>query len=713
MKGELPHMKYLFEPRSVAIIGASHHKNKIGYRITENIVHSKYPGKIYPVNPKGGKVLGLPVYRSLDEIDDQIDLVCIAIPAKCTFDAVKDCARKRTKFLVIITSGFSEIGNIEEERKIATYAHEHGMRILGPNIFGIYSSMAPINATFGPKEVEAGNVAIITQSGALGIAMFGKTKTENIGLSATVSVGNKSDIDEADLLEYLASHEDTKVILMYIEGIKKGEKFIHRLKKSTKKKPLIVLKSGRSERGAIAAASHTGSLAGVDEIFSDIMKQCGVLRAESIQEALDWCKFFSNSPTPRGENTVILTNGGGLGVMAADACKKYGVNLYDEVQSLKKVFSDVVPEFGSVKNPVDLTGQATSEDYERALNAALKNEDIHSVICLACESAVFDVNKLSRAIEKMFSQNKLVKPIVFSFLGGAKIENSIHHLRIRGIPIFSDVYQAVSCFGAMYINYRNMNYEEEMLEEIEELEIDTRTIEGIIKKVRQDKRQFLLSYEAKDIMQTAGIQMPKSYIARSIGQAVMYAEKIGCPVAMKVVSRDILHKSDVGGVALDLENREEVIDAYQAIIHNCREHKPECTLEGVEVSEMVESGTEIIIGARRDKVFGPIVMFGLGGIYVEVMRDVSFRALPLNKRELRSMIKEIKSYPLLLGVRGEKRKDIDSVVNTIIKLAAALQKCRSISDIEINPLMVYEQWKGVKAVDVRILISNGRGEVNA
>ncbi len=705
MVNNKPNIKYLFKPRSVAIIGASQSKNKIGYQIVENIKCSKYPGKVYPINPKGGKVLGFKIYKSMREINGNVDLACIAIPAKYTFEAVKTCAEKNVKFLIIITSGFSEIGNIEEERKIVNYAHIHGMQVLGPNIFGIYSSMAPINASFGPSEVISGNVALITQSGAIGVAMFGKTKSENIGLSTVISVGNKSDIDEADLLEYLILHKETKVILMYIEGIKHGDKLVSVLKKTTVKKPVIVIKSGSSKRGALAAASHTGSLAGADEIFSDIMEQCGVLRAESIEEALIWCKFLSNTPTPRGENAIIITNGGGIGVMAADACEKYGVNLYDDINILKKSFSNVVPEFGSLKNPIDLTGPATLSDYENALNIAIKKRDIHSIICLGCETAGFEVEKFPKLIDKIYSKNKSTKPMIFSFLGGIGIEKSISDLRHQGIPIFSDVYSAVSCFGAMYFNYHNLKSQEIIEKNSDEVNIDIKVINDIVKNVLKENRQFLLSHEASAVMKATEMQMPQSYISRNINEAVKYANKIGYPVVMKIVSKDIIHKSDAGGVALDLENENEVLDAYQAIMHNCRRYKPDVKITGVEIAEMIPKGTETIVGARRDKSFGPIVMFGLGGIYVEVMKDVSFRAVPITKREAMSMIKEIKSYPLLLGVRGEGRKDINSIIDTIIRLSKVILECDSISDIEVNPLVVYEENKGVKAVDARILLS--------
>ncbi|MBN1217496.1 MAG: acetate--CoA ligase family protein [Anaerolineae bacterium] len=694
----------LFEPRTVAVIGASSNPNKIGYTIVKNIVQGGYSGHVYPVNPKGGKILELPIYQTIDEIEGEIDVATIAIPAPFVFDVVKACAAKGVKYLSIITSGFSEVGNTEEEKQIVTYAREHGMGVLGPNIFGIYSAAVSLDATFGPGKIMAGNVAIITQSGALGIAMIGKTATEKIGLSAIVSVGNKADVDEADLLDYLTYHDGTKVILMYIEGIKQGEKFIKALKEATQKKPVVVIKSGRSKRGAVAAASHTGSLAGTDEIFDAIMRQCGVLRAESLDDAFSWAKFLADTPMPDGENTVIVTNGGGIGVMATDACEKYNVKLYDDLHTLKQIFSPVTPDFGSTKNPVDITGQAAPNDYNSALGAGLKNNEISSMIALYCETAVFDADSLSRMIKTNYANYQAgQKPIVFSILGGEAVENSITTLRKEGVPIFADVYEAVSCLGAAY---KWRSYLQDYTEEVDTTAMDINAIEQIAQNALQDGRTFLLADEAQQLMAVAGLPMPQSHVAHSLDEAVRLAEKIGYPVVMKVVSRDILHKSDAGGVALDLDNKEEIIDAYQAIIQNCRAYNPQAVIQGIEVSEMVKSGTEVILGARKDGAFGPIVMFGLGGIYVEVMKDVAFRAAPLNRSEIVSMIKEIKSYPLLLGVRGEARKDIESIIDTLVKLATLIRQSKSITDIEINPLMVYEQGDGTKAVDVRVLVSN-------
>jgi acetyltransferase len=695
-------IKYLFEPRAVAVIGASSHKGKIGYKIVENIVNSGYNGKVYPVNPKGGKVLGWPIYKALEDIKGPIDVATIVIPAQFVFEAVKSCAVKQVKFLSIISSGFSEIGNSEEEKKITDFALAHGMRLLGPNIFGFYSASGSINATFGPADIRPGNVAIITQSGALGIAMIGKTAVENIGLSAIISVGNKADLDEADLLEYLLTHKATTVIMMYIEGVKAGHKLISALKKTTAKKPVVVVKSGRSKRGAVAAASHTGSLAGADDVFDDIMKQCNVLRAESIKEALEWCKFFSNTALPSGDNTLIVTNGGGIGVMATDACEKYGVKLYDNYNALKKQFSGVIPSFGSAKNPIDLTGQAESTHYKTAFDTSRKSKDIDAVISLYCETAVFDIQNFAPLIEKTYKQYKSAgKPIIFCLVGGAPVEDCVRALRQKDIPAFNDPYEAVACLGALYFYHNNLKNKSEL---VPLPGIDQQVMREIIDTARAQKRRFLLANEGQRIISAAGVPVPGSHIARSIEEAVQYAEQIKYPVVLKVVSRDILHKSDAGGIALDLSNKDEVVQGYEAILHNCLAYNPNAVIDGIEVTEMVQPGTELIIGARRDPSFGPVVMFGLGGIYVEVMKDIAFRALPLNRNDLDAMIKEIKSYPLLLGVRGEAKKDIDGVTATIAKVGGIIMQSTDISDIEINPLVVYEA--GVKAVDVRILLAD-------
>ncbi|MFW9853439.1 MAG: acetate--CoA ligase family protein [Candidatus Thorarchaeota archaeon] len=705
---ESPPIKFLFEPRSVAIIGASANPKKIGYQVLDNINYSGYRGRVYPINPKGGEILGYGVYKRIEEVEGDVDLAVICIPAKYVYNAVQSCATKKVKFLSIITSGFSEVGKLDEEREIVDLAKRNGMRIQGPNIFGIYSAKSPINATFGTKDINPGNVAIVTQSGALGVALIGKTKTEGIGLSSIVSVGNKSDIDEADLIEYLIDDVLTRVIVLYIEGIKRGEKLVQIVRKATRKKPIIVIKSGRSVRGAMAAASHTGSLAGADNVFTDIMKQVGALRAISVQEALNWAKVLAiQEDLPIGEQTVIVTNGGGIGVLATDACELYGVTLYDDQEVLRKIFRPVTPSFGSTKNPVDITGGASNQDYEDAIQAALDSKEIHSVICLGCETASFDCNQLSAVVEKKFLISTPKKPLIFSFFGGGEFEGGLIGFKAKGVPIFPDVYEAVSCLGALYSNYRTRIFADELpTTGMPEVQVDIDKINEIINAVRRENRTFLLANEALEVCRAARIPAPQSRIAKNLEEVIKYAEEIGYPVVMKIVSKDIIHKSDAGGVALNLENRDEVIDAYEAIINSTKKYSPDAVITGVEVVTMInmEEAIETIIGARIDNSFGPTVMFGLGGIYVEILKDVAFRAAPLTRGDASDMVRQIKAYPLLMGVRGEERRDIEGCIDIIMRLAKVILSCPDISDIEINPVLAFEQKRGVLAIDTRILL---------
>ena len=701
-------IKSLFEPKNVAIVGASNVEGKIGHTILHNIVSGGYKGNLFPVNPKGGTIMGVPVYKDIRDITEAIDLVTVVVPAPFVLETVESCAKQKVKHIQIITSGFSEIGNIELEKKIVNVARSNGMRILGPNIFGLYSAAASMNATFSASKIKSGHVAILTQSGALGLAMIGKTAVDNIGLSAIVSTGNKCDIDENDLLRYLVPQKETRVILMYIEGVKNGSKLIETLKWATRKKPVIVIKSGRSTRGAMAAASHTGSLAGSDDIFDAIMKQCGVIRAESLNEAFNWCEFLAFCPTPRGRRTVIVTNGGGVGVLATDTCEEYDIDLYDDQTVLKQVFEDSVPSFGSTKNPIDITGGATSDHYRMALNAPVNCEQIDATIALYCETSTFDSENLVPMIRSTFENHtKAGKPISYAIVGGEDVEKAMVKLKKSNIPVYNEVNDAVSSLGVSFQYQRHL---EHIPGPAPEMEIDIGCIDHIIEQALQDQRSFLLANESTAIMEAAGIRMPKTKIAKHINQAVQFANEIGFPVVMKVVSRDILHKSDAGGVALDLLNENEVVDAFEAIIQNSLSYNPRATIDGIEISEMIEKGIELIIGARMDRVFGPIVMCGMGGIYVEVIKDVVFRGWPIDTAEAMKMLKEIRSFPLLLGVRGEKKKDIDGVIDTIMRVGSIIKKCRKITDIEINPVVVFEKSKGLRILDVRILIKKPEEE---
>jgi acyl-CoA synthetase (NDP forming) len=576
------------------------------------------------------------------------------------------------------------------------------MRILGPNIFGLYSARASLNAGFGPADIRPGKVAIITQSGAMGGAMIGKTAAEGIGLSAIVPLGNKADIDEADLLEYLRDDPETEIVLIYMEGVKQGQRLVRALDVTSRRKPVIVVKTGRSRRGALAAASHTGALAGADGVFDDLMRQCGVLRAERLEDALAWCRFFMDAPRPAGENVVIVTNGGGAGVAAADACEKYGLRLHDDLATLERVFSPHTPDLGSTKNPIDFTGQATPQDYDKALAAALKEPSCHTVLAVYCETALLAFDHLDADIAVTYAKYASAgKPIAFCLLGGEAANRCLAALRQAGVPAYGEIYTAVSCLGALHAHARRL---ESPTEEPLRAEIDIAAIERLLAPARAEGRHFLLAPEGYALLKALGLRAPETHVARTLEQALVHAGAMGYPVVLKIISPDIVHKTDAGGVALDLESRDEVIAGYEAIMRSCRQRRPDARILGVEVTRMVSSGAQVIIGARRDAAFGPIVMFGLGGVYVELLGDVAFRSIPLTLADILAMIKETRAHRLLLGMRGEPARDLSAVIDCVVRLAALIEACPGIADIEVNPLAVFAEQQGACAMDVRVAL---------
>lgn len=662
-----------------------------------NIIDSGYQGTIYPVNPKGGEILGHKVYEAISHVQEDVDLALVVVPATIAVDVTQQCADQGVKFAVVITSGFSEIGNIEAEREMVRAAHEHGMRILGPNVFGLYSAMASINATFGPSDIRPGNIAVISQSGALGIAMIGKTAEENMGLSTIVSIGNKADITEAELLSYVFEDDITDVVFLYIEGLDNGREFMDLVQQKPEGMNVVAIKAGRSEVGARAVASHTGSLAGADKIFDAAFKQAGVLRAESLQEGFNWVSTLSTCPKPAGKNVVIITNGGGIGVLAADACEKYGIDLLNDMQTLKDTFGDVLPDFGSYRNPVDLTGQAGGEEYREAMERALQRDGIHAVLALYCQTGQSPLSPIRETFLEMQEKYGDTKPIIYSLFGGDQTDQVLHDLTTNGLPAFGDVEDVVSSLNALYRAYAPRKSAAE-----EDISFDEERIDDIISRAAAEGRSQLLGTEAKEIMDALGLHVPPFRVARNIDQAIQAANDIGYPVVMKVVSENIVHKTDSGGVLLGLENEGEVVEGYEAIIRNCRQHAPNANIRGVEIVKMVPEGVETIIGSTTDPSFDKTLMFGLGGIYVEVLKDVAFRVAPVSKKEIAKMIREISSFPLLLGVRGEERKDIPAVIDAIYRIGMLVNRFPEISELDINPLMVYDE--GAKVIDARINI---------
>jgi len=440
-------LESVFKPKSVAIIGASRSPGKIGYEILRNIKEYGYKGKIYPVNPAADEILDIKCYHSVLDVPGTIDLAIISIPAKFVPPVIDQLAEKGIKAAVVISSGFSEVGNKELEEDLIRRARRAGIRIIGPNVFGVLYSPTRLNATFGPRDVRPGNIAFITQSGALGIALMGWTVTEKIGLSAVVSVGNKADIDDSDLLSWFRKDENTNVVLIYMEGIADGRKFMQEARLTTQFKPIIVLKAGRSKKGMAAASSHTGSMAGSDVVYSASFKQAGVLRAENLEQAFDWALAFSALRIPKGRRVVIVTNGGGVGVMATDSCEAAGLEVFDPPEDLRKEFKRYMPEFGSTKNPIDLTGMATHEEFRGALRTAVKHKAVDCIIALYCETAVSDPIKIAEVVTEVFHTSN--KPITVTMIGGEKVSQAMALLKEHGVPAYPDTERAVSAMAAL------------------------------------------------------------------------------------------------------------------------------------------------------------------------------------------------------------------------------------------------------------------------
>lgn len=691
-------LELLFKPRGVAVLGASRKPDKLGHLILKNIIEGGYEGGVFPVNPGADRILGVRAYRSVEEAEGDVDIAIIALPREAIIESIHQCGRKGVRFLVIITSGFSEVGDLAGERELVAAALSYGMRILGPNIFGIYSSAAKLNATFGPGEIRPGNIAMITQSGALGVALMGKTVVEKLGLSGVVSIGNKADISEVDLLEYISTDETTKAILVYLEGTKQGRELLRTLGDVVPRKPVVMIKAGRSAKGARAAASHTGSMAGSDMVFDAAMRQSGVLRAQDVNEAFTWLRALSTLPAGRGEKVLIITNGGGVGVMATDAAEKLGLALMDDMAYLEKTFGKDVPPYGSTKNPIDLTGQGREDDYVRVLAKALKESAIHGVIALHCEMSISDPDSLSRKIVTTLAEGP-AKPVALAMIGGEKMERCIDLLHDAGIPAYSYPEAAVSALAA-YFGWRR--YVNEKKERIEPLDVDFTAIRSIIERARRMNRLQLLEVEAKEILEILGLKVPRAIAARSLEECVRAASTIGYPVVLKVISPDIIHKTEAGGIKIGLADEEEVAQGYKSIMASCRKTFPRAAIRGISVNEMIRGGIETIVGASTDPSFGPVVMFGLGGIYVEVLKDVVFRVGPVPKGEVRKMIEEIESFPLLLGARGEKVKDIDSITDAVYRIGILADVIRDIAELDVNPLAVMERGRGAWALDARI-----------
>ena len=699
-------LKAIWTPQSVAVIGASAKPQSLGRAVFANLLFAGYNGCVYPVNTKARSVLGVRAYPRVTDVPDDIDLAVVLVPAGFVPQVLQDAGKKGVKGAIVISAGFREIGGegIELERQLEEIARTYGMAIVGPNCFGAINTDPDVslNATFARNFPYRGKIAFISQSGAVGVGALEYAAAEKIGFSKFVSIGNKVDIHENHLLEVLAEDPQTEVILLYLEALENPKEFVNLALKISEKKPILAVKSGRTKEGAKAAASHTGALSGSDEAYDSLFAQCGVLRVETLEELFRYGIAFANQPLPRGPNIAIVTNAGGPGIMATDASVRYNLKLASLDPKTQSILRSDLPPTVSLKNPIDLIGDADENRYQLALQAVLGDDNVHGVITICVPQMATDLEAISSTIVKQAKFSD--KPVFAVYMATGDIQKSLQILDDAHIPHFRFPEDATRAMSAMvrYVRWRMRPRTD--IKHFED--VQPGKVREILDIALRDKRRFLPEPEAYKILGAYGLPMSRSKLVLDEKEAVRASNEIGYPVAMKIVSPDIVHKVDVGGVILDLCSDSDVGHAYYDLMERVQAAKQDARIWGVLIQEMVRGGKETILGMKRDPLFGGLLMFGLGGIYVEVFKDVTFRIAPIRELSAKSMIERIKGIRLLKGFRGEPPSDLDAIAESLLRLSQLVIDFPEIEEMDINPFIVLPSGEGARVVDARILISD-------
>ena len=695
-------LESLFDPKSVAVIGASREEGKVGHDIVKNLVQYGYAGKVFPVNPKADDILGLKCYHSIPEIAEKIDLAVIVIPAKFVLTAIDELIAKQVPASIIITAGFKETGveGAKLEKVLAEKVSAAGMRVLGPNCLGLIDTHANLNASFAQGMPKRGNIAFFSQSGALGTAILDWALGEDIGFSKFVSLGNKMDLSETELLEAVADDPHTDVILGYIEGVKDGAAFLRAAERASRRKPVIITKSGSTAAGAKAASSHTGALAGSESAFKAAFKQAGIIRANSVQDLFDFALGFSSRRVPTGPNLVIVTNAGGPGIIAADAVERSTMRMAQLSKETIDNLHDKLPHTAALYNPVDVIGDAKPDRYQVALANTLADPRVDAALVILTPQGMTDPDGVAQVVTKAAAGTS--KPILASFMGGPRVEEGAKKLMTSGIPSYQFPERMVATIEAMY-NYKV--WRDKPKAAPFDAPRQKEKVAEIIAKARKSGRLELGESEAREVVTAYGFQVPKSMLARTTVEAIVAGEEVGYPLVMKIASPDILHKSDIGGVKVGIQDPSETRRTFVAMMDNARRRMPEAEIWGVLVQQMVGGGKEVILGMNRDPQFGPMIMFGLGGIYVEALKDVSFRIAPLATEDAEEMIREIHAYALLRGVRGEKPVNFDAIKESLLRLSLLVTDFPEVVELDINPLKVFSDNQMPIAIDARLTVA--------
>ncbi|MBU9889318.1 MAG: acetate--CoA ligase family protein [Candidatus Omnitrophica bacterium] len=698
-------LKALFEPQSVAVIGASRRTESVGYAILKNLAQGGYKGKVYPVNPKADEILGVKCYASVADIPEPVDHAIFIIPGAAVPAELESCGKKGVKAGIIISAGFREIGGdgVQLEQEVKRIADAYRMSILGPNCLGLINNDPKLcmNASFSGTIPNNGNIAFISQSGALGTALLDYARGENVGFSKFVSLGNKVDVTELEILRYLKDDPNTEVIIMYLEDIVKGHEFIEAAREITgeiaKTKPILVLKSGRTAQGAKAASSHTGSLMGADEVYDAVFTQSGVMRMESAQEMFDLAIVFANQPLLKGNRIAIVTNAGGPGIMATDACVRAGLKIAEMSPATVAHLKEKLPPTSNFSNPIDVIGDARHDRYEHALRCVISEPNVDGVLILLTPQAMTEAEATARVIVEVDKGSD--KTIAACFMGHADVESGTKVLKENHIPHYAFPEDAARALAAVD---RYQQWLHRSRTGVKHYRVNRQAADEVIEKAIKDQQKFLPINQSMDIFSAYDLPVIPWAFVRTAEDAWEQAVRIGFPVVMKVVSQQIVHKVDVGGVRLNLNSAEDVQNSFRDIM--AVGEKLKAKIDGVFMQRMAPKGREVILGMKRDSHFGPILMFGLGGIYVEALKDVTFRVAPIRELSAMDMIKSIRAFKLLQGVRGEPPADLEAIADCLKRLSQLSCDHPEIDEIDINPLMVYGERKGAGVIDARIIL---------
>ncbi len=702
-------IRSIIEPNSIAVIGASNKTGSVGNAVIKNILNGGFRGKIYPVNPSGNEIMGIKCYGSVKEVSESIDLAVVIVPNKVVSQVIEDCGKKGIKGAVIISAGFKEAGieGKKLEEAVVQTAQKYGIRLVGPNCVGLINSdpKVSMNASFTKEMPKFGNISLVSQSGAICGAMLEYAKIKEIGFSKVFSLGNKADLNENHILNFLSSDPSTKVILMYIEDLTDGSKFIEIASEMTKNhvsgKPILAMKVGQSSIGTKAIASHTGALAGSTEAYEAIFKRAGILKIETLEQLFDYALAFSYQPIPYDGGCVIVSNAGGPAAITADASVRYGLKLANLSGKTLSKLKEILPKNAMTINPIDIIGDADHLRYEKVLRLVLEDEGVSSCIVVSTPQLMLDIEALAKVIVEISKEfkDKTVLTCITSFMEN---ENATKILDENHIPQYAFPEAATETLAIMQ-QYRSLT--KEPLHRIDKYPVNMSYVQKIIEDARKKGQHYISGPEAMQILSSYGFSVVTSLITRDEDECVQMANKTGYPVVLKISSPDIVHKVDAGGVELNLKNESDVRKAFQRILDNVKRTKPNATIDGITVEQFVRNGKEVIIGAKRDPQFGPLLMFGTGGIYVGIFHDVSFRMAPISEFDAAEMVDSTKASRILAGVRGEGPYDREAVIDCLKRMSQLITEIPEILEFDVNPLLVFEKDKGCMAVDARIVIN--------